>query len=217
MLTSSRLNATNMKTRQGFVSNSSSSSFIIAVPNKAKTCKCCKRSNHWLLQAIGKYLGSFSKDGNKFYPITSAENIVDHYKTDLEELIASKKYAENQLKIITDLQKDPTVFANYERLKRQLDLFRSKLRIEDEAQYCGGFDPEKNLKDRQERLEKHLVDYDKKVKEIEDIIAKVSKFLKKDYTVYSFTIDNWSTDAEKSIMDMMKEPDLIEVIWSTRT
>lgn len=209
-----------MKIRNGFVSNSSSSSFIIAVPNKATECKCCKRSNHWLLQAISTYLGTFTKDGNKFYPIQGTDQVYEHFKRELDDLTSSKTYTKERLKVIASLQKNPKVYEDYERLRKELDRARSKMSISAESAIYQGTDADKaknDLQSRKEQLERYLSDYDKKLKEIEDIIAKVKKFLKKDYTIYSFTIDNWSTEAERAIKEMMREPGLIEVIHSIHT
>ena len=49
-----------MKVRNGFVSNSSSSSFIVALPKKVK-CKCCGKKNEymlWVLRDLIKNVGA---------------------------------------------------------------------------------------------------------------------------------------------------------------
>jgi len=49
-----------MKIRNGFVSNSSSSSFIVAIKKNANECPCCGRSDPNILDAIRNGERSFS-------------------------------------------------------------------------------------------------------------------------------------------------------------
>lgn len=204
-----------MKTRQGFVSNSSSSSFIIAVPTKVKTCKCCKRSDDWMLQAATKYLTTLTPKGNKMWTMTSAESVEEYFKTELDNLIKSKDYSENQLKVIEELEKNNQLFQDYEKLKAQLDRERSPLTLTQEAQYPLPLVRDR-LKERKERIKTHLAEYDQKLKDIKDIIKKMKKFKSKDYNVYAFTIDNWATKAEDALKTMMADG-FIEVIQRINT
>jgi hypothetical protein len=206
-----------MKIRSGFVSNSSSSSFIIAVPNTAKECKCCHRSDKWMLQAVGKYLTTLSDKANKLYPMTNAEQVEEYFKNELSAHIKTKGYAEEQLKEIKDLEKSPKVFEDYTRLKKQLDTTRYGLSINAEAEGAQYESPKDTLTERRKRIERHIEDYDKKLKEIKDIISKVRKATKTDCTVYAFTIDrNWNTDAETALKKMIDDK-IVESLWELHT
>lgn len=205
-----------MKIRSGFVSNSSSSSFIIAVPNTAKECKCCHRSDKWMLQAVGKYLTTLSDKTNKLYAMTSGEHIEEYFKDELTGHIKSKGYAEEQLKEIKELEKNPNIFKDYVRLKKQLDSSRYNLSINTEADSAQYKSSKDTLTERRKRIERHIADYDKKLQEIKDIIVKVKKAMKNDCTIYSFTIDNWSTDAETALKQLINDK-VVESLWELHT
>ena len=205
-----------MKLRSGFVSNSSSSSFIVAVPKKAVVCKCCNRSDEWMLQAFAKYLTTLSDRTNKLHSMTSAEQVDDYYKEELSGHIKSKDYALSQIKEIEELEKTPKIFDDYLRLKKQLDTTRYALSLKNEVEVAQYVPIKDTLSERRKRLENHIKDYDKKLKEIKDIIAKVKKAIKNDCSVYSFTIDNWATDAESMLKALMAEK-VVEVIHSVYT
>jgi len=201
-----------MKTRQGFVSNSSSSSFIVAVPNKATKCKCCHRNDNWVIQAMFKYLTTLTTTGNKFVKLSNADEIVEYFEDELLNLIKSKSYAEEQLKIIEELESNPKVFDDYLRLAKQLDYIRNKSNLVDESTYGSNVYSDK-LTERKKNVKQHLSEYDKKVSDLNEIIKKAKKYLKTDFDVYSFTIDNWATDAEEALKKMMADG-VIKVIWS---
>ena len=205
-----------MKIRSGFVSNSSSSSFIIAVPNKATECKCCHKSNAWILQAISRYIVAMTKEGNRLYQMDGKDQIEQHFRDELQELEKSKRHAEEQIKLVENLQKEPSVYESYMRLKRVLELDSYKLRPEKEPEAVMQERLEKSLADRKARFEKHLSEYETKHKALKELISKITSFTKKNHTVYSFTIDNWSTETESAIQRMIADKE-VEVLYCLRT
>jgi len=209
-----------MKIRSGFVSNSSSSSFIVAIDKTEVECPCCKKNNRWILEAMARYLTTLSDKSNKLYTMTSGEQVEEYFKNELLEHMGSKEYAQEQLKTIQELEKDPKAFENYQSLSKQLERARYNTNIareaageKDMAKYLTNED---TLKKRRERIESHIEEYDKKLNDLKTLIRKVRKAVKANKTVYAFTIDNWATDAEKALKEMMRDK-VIEVLWEIHT
>ena len=205
-----------MKTRSGFVSNSSSSSFIIAVPNKATECKCCYKSNAWVLQAIYQYISAMTEKGNRIYQMVGKDQIERHFREELQALEKSKKHAEDQIKMVEDLQKEPSVYESYMRLKRVLEIESYQLTPEREPEVKMQARLEKSLADRKAKFVKHLEEYETKRKELKDLIAKIEGFTEKNHTVYSFTIDNWASETERALQAMIAGKE-VEVLYCHRT
>jgi hypothetical protein len=65
-----------MKIRQGFVSNSSSSSFIIAI-NKSEECPHCKRKDVSFIDFIERTRDDYSGDATKVHA-TTADRIIEY-------------------------------------------------------------------------------------------------------------------------------------------
>lgn len=192
-----------MKTRFGFVSNSSTSSFIIAVPNKAKECECCHQSDKTFLEMLCKYLTTLTPQTHQMYSMTNAETVKEYYESELKDLRKTKPHVKEQLAIIEELEADPKLWENYQRLMKQLEWVRyNALTKEPEAKKWNQRD---SLVERKQRLLKHQEDFDKNVAEIKRIIQEIEKAIAEDYSVYSFTLDNWTTDVEAKIKEMIYE------------
>jgi hypothetical protein len=81
-----------MKTRNGFVSNSSSSSFIIAYKN-VPICSCCNQSPVNFIDIV-----SINKD----IKVEVASDMIDGYKRELKILEESRDWIREQLKLYDD-------------------------------------------------------------------------------------------------------------------
>lgn len=66
-----------MKIRNGFVSNSSSSSFIVAVKTTGEVCKCCGRKDFNFFDRIQQ--AEFQNDENSVKALNQPEKIVEEY------------------------------------------------------------------------------------------------------------------------------------------
>jgi hypothetical protein len=192
-----------MKTRNGFVS----SSFIVAIQNKETECECCHKSNKWILQAISKYMTTLTKDGNKLRSMASAIEVEQHFNGELKTHKESKIYFKHQLAEIIDLLSNQKVFENYQRVCSQLSTIRSKITLRQEAEMgeINSMSPQDALSHRREMIESMLNTHDAKVTELETIIDEVKKAIKEDKTVYTFTIDNWASEAENCLQQMIND------------
>jgi hypothetical protein len=86
-----------MKTRYGFVSNSSSASFVIAVKKDINICPHCNRSDPNIIDLIENYKHDYDGD-NTHVNATTWHRIIE-YKQDHNWAYAiDKKYAEEQKK-----------------------------------------------------------------------------------------------------------------------
>jgi len=66
-----------MKTRNGFVSNSSSSSFIIAVKTALNKCDCCGRSDPNIIKLIEQYRNNYDSDETRIDAM-GFERVMEH-------------------------------------------------------------------------------------------------------------------------------------------
>lgn len=205
-----------MKIRSGFVSNSSSSSFIIAFSDKEEECLCCKRTNKFILQAIGKYITCLSEKSNKLYTMLDDESVEAHFQQKLKELDGSISFAEKRIKDLEELEKTPEAFDHYLKVKNELEVIRAKVSITQEAEMGKYISPADSISQRKADLQKHVKDYEKNRKELKDIIKKIKKAVKEGKVVYGFTIDNWATDAESALQKMIKDG-IVETLWSEHT
>lgn len=78
-----------MKTRNGFVSNSSSSSFVIAIKNKNKPCPHCGRKDPNFLDMIEQ--SNLHNDDNCIYA-RSAESTLEYLENNGKTWMSSKDY-----------------------------------------------------------------------------------------------------------------------------
>lgn len=95
-----------MKVRQGFVSNSSSSSFIISI-NKSEECPHCKRKDSSFIDFIERLQDDYSGDSTKVHATTAdriIEYINDSYGLYLDD--ADKKKWESVFRKIKKAEKN---------------------------------------------------------------------------------------------------------------
>jgi hypothetical protein len=74
-----------MKTRQGFVSNSSSSSFVVAFPRKIKSAKEMKQLLYGDMETVEEY--GYSKPAYELAQQVYKDYKVNHHITNVEEMI----------------------------------------------------------------------------------------------------------------------------------
>ena len=99
-----------MKTRHGFVSNSSSSSFIVAVPKKGKVCDHCgfdTSSLVSLLSTMGELTQKNDSAFNSHYlSSNSAKDIILSYNDKIKDIKKDKEWCEfiksNLEKLVND-------------------------------------------------------------------------------------------------------------------
>lgn len=157
-----------------------------------------------------------TEKGNRIYQMVGKDQIERHFREELQALEKSKKHAEDQIKMVEDLQKEPSVYESYMRLKRVLEIESYQLTPEREPEVKMQARLEKSLADRKAKFVKHLEEYETKRKELKDLIAKIEGFTEKNHTVYSFTIDNWASETERALQAMIAGKE-VEVLYCHRT
>lgn len=189
-----------MKIRQGFVSNSSSSSFIILVDNKkpdgyfsiVDILKLISRQ-YYVSSIEGNKIDFVEKKGgdSKYWSIKTILEFLNDYEYDILLLLDFKKECEEKInakKLVLD--KDDETF---------------KMIFNINAKYYENLTVEgmrENFKNDIENLEYKLKDNQKKIDEMNKNFEVVKKFEGKDYSIIKFKVDNW--DIEK-IVDLLKK------------
>lgn len=193
-----------MKTRMGFVSNSSSSSYLIAVAKDApKEAKI-------YLELFYDWLGKDSK-------LMEPEWFLNNTKQQINELNGELKVIKSLLLSVEKQKKDTRGAAAIERFFNLMDAY-SELDKNRTLQYwsnirnCYGnttlYHIESKLKDRMGLIEKEII--------CEEAIAeKIRQNLDKQ-VLASFKIDNMETSKRNQI-ELLKELGLIEIIERINT
>lgn len=199
-----------MKIRNGFVSNSSSSSFIIALPTKTK-CKHCGKKNEDMLWVIHDILKTvYEKENCDGANLPKYGGVAEYLITSMAEEVKSLKkdiyWCNKEKKILEKALKNKDAMNIYERLD-DLELHRIprhsrefeavRKRYSDSA---GIYD---SVSDRIHDLEKTIASAGKKISNFSKKARLVNKAVKNDDTVFVFNLDNASE--YRNIIDRLIE------------
>ena len=200
-----------MKLRTGFVSNSSSSSFVVAIPNIVTECKCCRRDDRFILEAITKYMGSLKQKEDNLYAMDSKESITEFYRERLNKLVSAVEYYNKELIELEKLMEEPELLDKFFELKHHYDCSLKPEYFDVEPDGCD-LRVREPLENRVNKIKKFIVDGEVLVKDLLDKISTMENFIDLGYTVYSFTLDNWCSDAHRQLKQMMQDGVVIKLI-----
>jgi hypothetical protein len=219
-----------MKTRSGFVSNSSTSSFILAFKEPQK-CKCCGQTPFDFLRHM-EIMG-VQKETHGYF-IHNTKDEIKNTKYEIEELEKDKVWLEKKIKEYKEMEDNPTttnianaVFKIIDAQVRQekLYLFNCKKKVgpkkDDVPQVKPDYRAERMLEDcddikrsaiteEKKRMESTLKETISRIKEWEKYIDCMKKYSGNEWKVFSLKID--IHDQLYSTIRCLEEEKLIEVI-----
>jgi hypothetical protein len=190
-----------MKIRTNFVSNSSSSSFIVLVKSEEKCPHCNNLGMAETLKTnIYKLLGEHS---SKAYFSNSAECYVNNIKHELEIDKKELNYLKDSLDIIKKNLEDKNAIELAVSILNALEADRAwnKTLGKRFCQIAG--DPLIFINSKAEGLERNIENRQELIDDKEELLKGIEPYNQKDWSILSFTIDNWnlsdiSTLIEKS-------------------
>jgi len=197
-----------MKIRTGFISNSSSSSFIIALPKDNK-CEHCGHSNETIIKLVMDLFGS--KSWESYVPNIYSGDPLDYINmidNEIEQLDKDISWALEQISVLEkiSLNKDAVSLLN------QWDRITGKVK----TRWCRESDEYSEMKDRDELKDRITWlgrDVERARNNKNKLLSKKAKIeaaVANDQTIYVFDID--IHDSAHSLINSLIENGNVEVI-----
>jgi len=176
-----------MKTRNGFVSNSSTSSFIVAIRKPHTPVE------EVILEAIEILSKSCKNECNEYSVDTYRQKLI----FEREELEKDIRFAGERIKKLTVVSKDKKLTTMLQ-MAKQFDDNLSYQRTAAESEYK--WTPQRDIEHLESRLKSSLT-------RLEDINSRISKLedLKDDDQILSFDKDTWDNDKVKHTLKLFEE------------
>lgn len=173
-----------MKTRYGYVSNSSSSSFILAI-SRDKHIKCDKCGIDFC--SIFEFISrTFKKleDLSLYWPVPSdTEKSLDAISYAIEELENDIKFAESELTAICKIKNDENASIIFSKLQSAV----SKLSVR-HARFMSEHTSVNAAVENEERfIQSEINDIEKRIEHLRIIHDKIDK-IQDDYDIYAFNV-----------------------------
>lgn len=204
-----------MKIRNGFISNSSSSSYILALPN-VKKCEHCESSNDILLELI---VDVFSKKSfNGYIPSSYSGDPKQYIETINDEIETIEKDIEWANKRVVDLK---NLSKNDDAVSLFAVLSQNKIQnggtsIRWERECDNGYDdPRNTLRHEIESLGCKIVELNNNLNKLINERNKIEEAVENDETIYMFEIDYM--DPARNIVEKLIEADSVKVIEKINT
>lgn len=209
-----------MKNREGFVSNSSSTSFTFAVNTRNKKCKTCKFDRNIYDELFLDLLD--------LYATSDRENVsevlfdIKSIKSNIKECQDNINWAKNEIKYVESLNGNYLIKIAQERLSELLTNLNTISRedvnkswaiqtIKESSKYKTYSDP---FFAYIKTLDKIIKDNDKKIQKLKDKHEIIKKFSKPGVKFYTVEIDNWTSPTGALIKKMLNSGhiDVVEKI-----
>ncbi len=194
-----------MKIRNGFVSNSSSSSYILAVK---KDCHCenCKFDLSTVFDIISQTFKRL-EDADRYYPmISNRDYTLENISDQIEECRKNIEFSNRELSSIKDIENNKDAVKLFCRWK---EIFVSGSSIVQQRKVSEYGLIDKEIVYVREKLEQCIKENESIIEKLEERYDTTSK-LKDDYDIYSFTID-YMDPLHKFVKGLIQK-DFVEVI-----
>ena len=195
-----------MKTRNGLVSNSSSSSFIIAVK---KMKKGDLTSPSEMIDFLIKHSGLIGgRDALKFFTKTPKQ-YNDALSKETKELEANIKWAESQKAYCEEALKDKKIMEVLGRMKHIGQAFRNRMEKggTEEGRILREYTPtvQKELKNDIETLGYRIEGDQKQIEELNAKAKKIKRYLNGEWKLIGFEEDHWGDILKSAVKEMVKK------------
>lgn len=195
-----------MKIRTGFVSNSSSSSYVLAV-KKQQECECCGLSNSKMIELITLLLGK--KEFNGRVPKSFTGNMTEYVESldvEIEELEKDIVCGTEKIKLLEKISANNDALLLMDQWNN-LSKIRND-RYMDESEYKQS--SVDNLKWKIQNVESEVNRAKNSISEIRLKKQKLEAATNEDRRIFIFEMDDW--DDARRIIEELIENDVVEVI-----
>lgn len=209
-----------MKIRYGFVSNSSTSSFILAVKQVKDVCPTCGLNPANYLSIIQQLL----PEGLKKNPVVPHQNVFTGlvsdvkatYESKLDDLKKSKKALEKSISNYKEILKDE------KSLVAAGELIKLKMTLKHRKNYDDSSDYFVNDRNPQEVVESEIEIMEAKIRKADEEIGQISKMLsiirslKGKWEVVNIVVDDYSWGI-KPLLDKLATEGVVKILDVQKT
>jgi len=202
-----------MKTRNGFVSNSSSSSFVIAV-KEVKACSCCGLTPVDFMSTLA--VRTRNENKQREFSMVDIDSYIEEKEYEIDEWETEKKWIIRQKKLYEELLKDENALKALELFRGALrDIEYEKNRTDDgQANYSRYTTDDRNAADIIKEDVRYLNEdrVNKEIASRKGFIEKIKRLDNKDkWTIFSIKTDN-SFDNVKDDIELMIKTNQVVLI-----
>jgi len=211
-----------MKTRLNFVSNSSSTSFVIAVPDKEERCEHCGRNNYHDIEVLKFLIAAYDIEN------MAGTNVkwIDAYEKrkiaiEIMDLKKDKRWAQEKIKVLDDLKGNYLINHAITKIEEVLKSFMGDDPSDQRIRWSrldneGGWNKvDKNAFTLElEALKTCVEECDKKIPLLINKLKSMSKYKKANSRICHIEIDNSASAVGRLIRDLLDSGriDIIEKV-----
>lgn len=188
-----------MKVREGFVSNSSSTSFVVAIPAHVS------KEEEPLIAIFEKIVDKLKKEDSDFgYGFVLVDDMVKEYDEKINDCISERTQYEYFYNQISEFMRNK---ASQAAVQLYLDIV-AKSKSFDHLKY---HTPKKHMSELQSDTQYSIKELNDKIKRLGEEKQQVIERGKDAKYIMSFTLDHWASDIEE-VLKIMIEKDIVKLV-----
>lgn len=194
-----------MKTRTGFISNSSSTSFVVAIPAHVS------KEEEPLIEIFEKIVDKLKAQDSDFgYGFVLVNDMIKEYDDKISELVGEREHYQNFYNQVSEFMRNKASQA-------AVQLFLDIVEKSKAFNYLKhGATPKKHLSELQSDTQKMIQDINEKIKGLSEEKQQVIERGRDAKYIMSFTLDHWASDIEQ-VLEIMIEKDIVKLVKKEST